>query len=186
MPKNRWELLSNKVTDIWDMLPNNMKIIILGKYNSAQYNNRKYPTDNRKYTPNKSKTNKSNFQRKLTTDVHEILDTLYDNDMNQDTIIDAYNNINTTNNDNMSPDNSDTNLVNLTKSQNISPEYIRKVLSNYTPKNSFNTSKPPPNREITIGGKKYILVNTSSIYSVSSYHRTYKYSLIDRGANGGV
>lgn len=75
-------------------------------------------------------------------------------------------------------------IINSTIFEYVYPVDIQKKLYTYTPKKSFNNYKPPSNEEISIGGNKYRLMNTSSIYSLSAFNRTHKYFFIYRGANG--
>lgn len=158
-----------------------MKSITLGKSNNSPNNNINYSSDNRKYPLNeKALSNKSNFFRKLTSAVHEMIDVMSYDQLTYDNVTDVEDNHIYTNTDTELFDTSYAILVNSTKTNNVSPANICKVLSTYAPLKVTKKSKSPPNEKISINGRKYRLVNTKMIYSISAYNLKNSYSLIDR------
>ena len=85
-------------------------------------------------------------------------------------------------------------LVNSTAAKNINPGDIRKLMSTTNkPNNSPPSKKTVFKSEIVIDGEthrkdgeSYRKVNVCVTYQLSKTNRSSPYSLVDRGANGGV
>lgn len=70
---------------------------------------------------------------------------MYKNQKNKYPNSDIENDNSNTNKNNTSPNNSDNILVNSNIYKYVYPEYIKKVLSTYTPNKPFNNPKPSSN-----------------------------------------
>ena len=185
MPFEKWKQLTPEAKEIWDILPNDMKSVILFSTKKSDFNSPKFKS---------YKDSKKSDSRKITKAmVHSLLSTISDDD--------------SISNNKSSNESSDENfvtndlLVNSATYKNVSPSDIRKLLSvpekkkppdksksdNKILANKTSTSQVDNTKdEIVINGKVYRSVNKAITYFLSKHDRTHSQSLIDRGANGGV
>ena len=182
MPIEKWKQLTPEAKEIWDMLPNDMKSVILSKKTDSNQVKFKNPQDSKK--PYSKKITKSML--------HDILSTMSDDDDGKS---------DDNKNESSDEESESTLLVNTATCKNVSPADIRKLLSvpetKKSPNKNKNAKKLSTNKtkvsqeesntdELVINGKVYRSVNKTVTYFLSKHDRTHTQSLVDRGANGGV
>jgi hypothetical protein len=178
MPFGCWKSLPQETQAIWDTIPDKDKATILGsgKGNTGSYSRGTRPT--------RAQSNRMSDAERLAAYLHElgIEEVPPETPANEVPIED------------IPPDTDDpgtTLLANATKrtwskpkGSDLPPSDIRKVLSSIKHHDSSTQESVP---EITINGKTYRIVNTTTTYNVSAArHRSEHALLVDRGVNGGV
>ena len=186
LPSEDFNSLTPQAKEAWRTLPNDLKAVLIKGRNSnpskPSSNNSTNNSSNSSYKPVKPPSyTKKPFTK---ANLHELITALISESSEHDS--------DTTNkNEGLQQDDDTTMLVNSTTAKAINPGDIRKLMSTPNPNPNTNTNNQSSKKvicksEIVIDGETYRKVNTCITYQISQANKSSLYSLVDRGANGGV